>query len=37
MTNLCILILCVLMLVVFDYEMYAPTAELRKGALRPHY
>ena len=37
MMNLCTLISCVLMLVVFEYEMYAPRAHLRKGSLRPHH
>ena len=37
MMNLRTLISCVLMLVAFEHEMYAPRAHLRKGSLRPHY
>ena len=33
MRHLCLLILCVLMLVVFEYEMYTSRAYLRNGAL----
>ena len=39
MTNLCVLISCILMMLFLNiaYEMYMSTAHLRKGALKPHY